>query len=123
MLICTPMSPMRRDILYDHSLPCVLRAIMDCFILFQCHISSRIGHTQTVCDMEGTSMLVQLGPNMKSTCPVPHMNWYQGISPNSLLVLMTDVISEGSGEHVRLRNLARVSLLTNIKFQVDQIKF
>ena len=40
---------------------------------------------------------------------------------------MTDVISEGSGEYVRLRNLVRVSLLTNIKFEVDedsdQIKF
>ena len=46
-----------------------------------------------------------------------------GYFVNSLLVLMTDVISEGSGEHVRLRNLARVSLLTNIKFEVDQIKF
>ena len=40
---------------------------------------------------------------------------------------MTYVIREGSGEHVRLRNLARVSLLTIIKFEVDedsdQIKF
>ena len=39
---------------------------------------------------------------------------------------MTDVISEDSEEHVHLRNLVRVSLLNNIKFEVnedsDQIK-
>ena len=59
---------------------------------------------------------------MKSTCAVPHMNFV-----NSLLVLTTCVIRVGSGEHVRLHNLARVSLLTIIKFEVDkdsdQIKF
>ena len=33
---------------------------------------------------------------------------------------MTDVISEASGEHVHLRNLVRVSLLTNIKFEADE---
>ena len=51
-----------------------------------------------------------------------HMSWYQ-----ALLVLMTDKMSEGSGEHVHLRNLVRVSLLTTIKLEVDedtgQIKF
>ena len=61
-------------------------------------------------------------PSMKSTCAEPHMSWFQ-----ALLILMTNVIREGSGEHVRLRNLVRVSLLTNIKFEVDedsgQIKF
>ena len=41
---------------------------------------------------------------------------------NSLLVLMTDVISESSEEHVRLHNLVRVSLLTNIKFEVEEDK-
>ena len=50
-----------------------------------------------------------------------------GYFVNSLLVLTTYVIREGPGEHVRLRNLARVSLLTVIKFEVykdsDQIKF
>ena len=54
-------------------------------------------------------------PRMKSTCAEPHMSWYQ-----ALLVLMTDMISEGSGDHVRLCNLVRVSLLTNIKFEVDE---
>ena len=53
---------------------------------------------------------------MKSTCAKPHMSWYQA-----------DVMTEGSGEHVHLRNLVRVSLLTIIKFEVDgdlgQIKF
>ena len=50
-----------------------------------------------------------------------------GYFVNILLVLTTYVIREGSGEHVRLRNLVRVSLLTIIKFEVDedshQIKF
>ena len=41
-------------------------------------------------------------------------------APYDLLVLMTDVISEGSGEHMRLRNLVRVSLFTNIKFEMDE---
>ena len=52
---------------------------------------------------------------MKSTCAVPHMNFV-----NSLLVLTTYVIREGSREHVRLHNLARVSLLTTIKFEADK---
>ena len=64
---------------------------------------------------------LQSNPNMKSTCAVP------GYYVNSLLVLTTYVIREGSGEHVRLRNLAKVSLLTIIKFEVykdsDQIEF
>ena len=52
---------------------------------------------------------------MKSTCAEPHMSWFQ-----ALLVLMKDMISEGSGEHVRLPNLIRVLLITNIKFEVDE---
>ena len=60
---------------------------------------------------------LQSNPNMKSTCAVPPMNW-SGYFVNSLLVLTTYVIREGPGEHVRLRNLARVSLLTVIKFEV-----
>ena len=39
---------------------------------------------------------------------------------NSLLALMAYVIRESSGEHVHLRNLARVSLLNIIKFEVDE---
>ena len=54
-----------------------------------------------------------------------------GYFVNSLLVLTTYVIREGPGDHVRLHNLAGVSLLTTctciIKFEVykdsDQIKF
>ena len=49
------------------------------------------------------------------------------VSIESMLALMTDKMSEGSGEHVHLRNLVRVSLLTTIKLEVDedtgQIKF
>ena len=63
---------------------------------------------KAACDTGGTSMLVlfiehSLDPSLKSTCMEPHM----------MLVLMTDVISEGSGEHVCSHNLSRVSLLTN----------
>ena len=43
-------------------------------------------------------------PSMKSTCAEPHMS----------LVLMTDVISGGSGEHVCLHNLVRVSLTNKV---------
>ena len=46
---------------------------------------------------------------------MPHMSWSQ-----ALLVLMTDKMSEGSGEHVHLRNLVRVSLLTTIKLELDE---
>ena len=72
-------------------------------------------------------MLVQLGPeHVINLCDAPY-ELVPEYFVNSLLVLMTDVISVGSGEHVRLRNLAWVSLLTNIKFEVDedsdQIKF
>ena len=37
-----------------------------------------------------------------------------------MLELMTDVISEGSGEHVCLHNLARVSSGLLTKFKVDE---
>ena len=43
-------------------------------------------------------------PSMKSTCAEPYMS----------LVLMTDVISEDSGEHVCLHNLVRVSFTNKI---------
>ena len=62
-------------------------------------------YVQAACDTEGTSIILILcvcsflehssDPSMKSTCAEPHMS----------LVLMTDVISEGSGEHVCLHNL------------------
>ena len=106
----------------SNTLPCVLK-IIDCFILFACHISSRIGHAQTACNMEGTSMHVQLGPEHEINLRGAPYKLVPGYFVNSLLVLMTDVINEGSGEHVRLRNLASVWLLTNIKCKVDQIKF
>ena len=68
-------------------------------------------------------MLVQLGPVNEINLRGAPYELVPGYFVNSLLVLMTDVISECSGEHVRLRNLARVSLLTYIKFEVDQMKF
>ena len=75
-------------------------------------------------------MLVQLGPEHEKIHINLHGAPYElvpGYFINNLLVLIRDVISEASGEHVHLRNLVRVSLLTNIKFEVDedsdQIKF
>ena len=53
-------------------------------------------------------MLVQLGPEHEINLHGAPYELVPGYYVNSLLVLMTDVISEGSGEHVRLRNLARV---------------
>ena len=71
-------------------------------------------YDQAACDTEGTSKFLILrvcsflehssDPSMKSTCAEPHMS----------LVLMTDVISEGSGEHVCLHNLVRVSLTNKV---------
>ena len=107
MQIYTPMSPMRRrysvrSLQNSNTLPCKLRKI-DCFILFPIEPEHEI-------NLRGAPY--ELVP---------------GYFVNSLLVLTTYVIREGSGEHVRLRNLARVSLLTIIKFEVykdsDQIKF
>ena len=65
-------------------------------------------------------MLVQLGPEHEINLRSVPYELVPGYFIKSLLVLMTDVISEGSQEHVRLRKLVRVSLLTNIKFEVDE---
>ena len=65
-------------------------------------------------------MLVQLGPEHEINLRLASFELVPGYFINRLLVLMTDVISEGSDEHMRLRNLVRVSLLTNIKFEVDE---
>ena len=101
-----PMSLMRRrysvrSLQKSNTLPCKLTKI-DCFILFPIEPEHEI-------NLRGAHELVP------------------GYFVNSLLVLTTYVVREGSGEHVRLRNLVRVSLLTIIKFEVDkdsdQIKF
>ena len=72
-------------------------------------------------------MLVQLRPEHEINLRSAPYELVPGYFINRLLVLMTDVISKGSDEHVRLCNLVRVLLLTNIKFEVDedsdQIKF
>ena len=75
------------------TLPCKLKKI-DCFILFPIEPEHEI-------NLRGAPY--ELVP---------------GYYVNSLLVLTTYVTREGSGEHVRLRNLARVLLLTIIKFEV-----
>ena len=101
------MSPMRwrysvRSLQKSNTLPCKLRKF-DCFILFPIEPEHEINLHDAPYEL------------------------VSGYFVNSLLILTTYVIREGSGEHVRLRNLARVSLLTIIKFEVDedseQIKF
>ena len=83
------------DILYSNTLPCKLRKI-DCFILFAIEPEHEI-------NLRGAPY--ELVP---------------GYFVNSLLVLTAYVIREGSGEHVHLRNHARVSLLTILKFEGDK---
>ena len=69
-------------------------------------------YVQAAFDTEGNSISLCVcsflehnsDPSMKSTCAEPHM----------MLELMTDVISEGSGEHVCLHNLVRVSLTNKV---------
>ena len=90
------MSPMR-SLQNSNTLPCKLRKIV-CFILFPNEPEHEI-------NLRGAPY--ELVP---------------GYFVNSLLVLTTYVIREGSGEHVRLRNLARVSLLTIIKYSRDCIR-
>ena len=82
---------------------------MDCYILFPRHLD-----TQAACDREGTSVLVQLGPEHEINLRGAPYELTPGYFVNSLLVHMADVISEGSGEHVHLRSLTSVSLLTSI---------
>ena len=84
-----------RSLQKSNTLPCKLRKI-DCFILFSIEPEHEI-------NLRGAPY--ELVP---------------GYFINSLLVLTTYVIIEGSGEHVPLRNLVRVSLLTIIKFEVDE---
>ena len=100
MQIYTPMSPMRRrysvrSLQKSNTLQCKLRKI-DCFILFPIEPEHEI-------NLRGAPY--ELVP---------------GYFVKSLLVLTTYVIREGSGEHVRLRNLARVWLFTIIKFELDK---
>ena len=69
-------------------------------------------YAQAACDTEDTSIILCVcsflelssDRSMKSTCGELHIR----------LVLMTDVISEGSGEHVCLHNRARVSLTNKV---------
>ena len=69
-------------------------------------------YVQAACDTESSSIILCVcsfldhssDPSMKSTCA----------EPNILLELMTDVISEGSGEHVCLHNLVSVSLTDKV---------
>ena len=111
-----------RSLQKTNTLQCVLR-IMDCFSLFPCHIifSNRTypNHVRHGGHFYACAARTEYEINLRGA-PYELVPEY---FLKSLLVLMTDVISEGSGEHVRLRNLARVSRLTNIKFEVDQIKF
>ena len=69
-------------------------------------------YVQAVCDTEGNSISLsgtQLGPEHEINLRGAP---YELVK--TLLELMTDVISEGSGEHVCLHNLARVSLTNKV---------
>ena len=69
-------------------------------------------YAQAACDTEGNSISLCVcsflennsDPSMKSTYDLV----------KTLLELMTDVTSEGSGEHVCLHNLVRVSLTNKV---------
>ena len=63
-------------------------------------------------------ILFTIGPEHEINLPGAPYELVPRYFVNGLLVLTTYVIREGPGEHVRLRNLARVSLLTIIKFEV-----
>ena len=75
-------------------------------------------YVQAACDTEGNSISLCVcsflehnsDPSMKSTC----MRGAPYDLVKTLLELMTDVISEGSGEHVCLHNLVRVSLTNKV---------
>ena len=72
-----------------------------------CHnFSNR--NTQADATRKGTPMLVQLTPEHEINLRCAPYELVPGFLVNSLPVLMTDVVSEGSGEHVRLHNLVRV---------------
>ena len=60
--------------------------------------------TQAACDMEGTSMLVQLGPEHEINLRCAPYELVPEYFINSLLVLKTR-----PGEHVHSHNLIRVS--------------
>ena len=70
MLIYTPYVADASEIYSVRSLQKSVLRIMDSYILLLCHM----------CDPESIFILVQLGPDTKSTCAVPHINWYQNIS-------------------------------------------
>ena len=69
-------------------------------------------YAQAACDTDRISIILCMcsflehssDPSMKSSCELV----------KTLLVVMTDVISEGSGEHVCLHNLVRVSLTNKV---------
>ena len=74
-------------------------------------------HVQAMCDTEGTSIILILCALFLKTAGPEHEINLRGAPYDlvkTLLVLMTDVISEGSGEHVCLHNLVRVSLTNKV---------
>ena len=73
-------------------------------------------YAQAACDTEGTSIILCMCSFLEHRSPEHEINW-RGASyelVKTLLVLMTNVISEGSGAHVCLHDLVRVSLTNKV---------
>ena len=90
-LLCRRCGQIFGDFLYGHyknQLHC--RALEWTVTFCFCVISSRIGKTQAKCDMEGTSIFVQLGPKHEINLAGAPYELVPGSFVNSLLVLMTD---------------------------------
>ena len=69
-------------------------------------------YAQAACETEGTSIILCVCYFLEHSSDPSMKSPYELVK--TLLVLMTDVISEGSGEHVCLHNLVRVSLTNKV---------
>ena len=86
---------------------------MDSYILLLCHVSFIIGHPSRVrpgkhfytCAARARHEINLRGASYKLVPEYFVACWY---------------LWQGPGEHVRLRNLIMVPMLTNIKFEVDE---
>ena len=69
-------------------------------------------YAQAACDTEGTSIILCVRFSLEHSSDPSMKSQYELVK--TLLVLMTDVIGEGSGEHVCLHHLVRVSLTNKV---------
>ena len=73
-------------------------------------------YVQAACDTEGNSFSLCVCSFLEQLGPEHEINLRGALYDlvKTLLELMTDVISEGSGKHVCLHNLVRVSLTNKV---------